>query len=120
MTRRNRKYVLDTHIFIQGFREPAANDTLQQFHRVFAPFEACVTYDGPTALDPLAHPFQQDSVALNLERLYVPSIVAALIPTEASLLFDQYQTVTATTAMGREVTVPLEFSHPTKTITFTL
>lgn len=87
---------------------------------VFAPFDACVTYDGPTALDPLAYPFQQDSVALNLERLYVPSIVAALIPTEASLLFDQYQTVTATTAMGREVTVPLEFSHPTKTITFTL
>ncbi|OFV90287.1 MAG: hypothetical protein A3G76_04735 [Acidobacteria bacterium RIFCSPLOWO2_12_FULL_65_11] len=39
MTRRDRKYVLDTHLFIQGFREPSANQALQQFHRVFAPFE---------------------------------------------------------------------------------
>ena len=33
------KYVLDTNFFIQGFREPAANDALQEFHRSFAPFE---------------------------------------------------------------------------------
>lgn len=37
--RRTRKYVLDTQLFIHGFREPAANDALQQFHRNFAPFE---------------------------------------------------------------------------------
>jgi predicted nucleic acid-binding protein len=36
---RGRKYVLDTQLFIQGFREPAANDALQEFHRVCAPFE---------------------------------------------------------------------------------
>lgn len=34
-----RKYVLDTQLFIQGFRDVAANEALQQFHRVFAPFE---------------------------------------------------------------------------------
>ncbi len=35
----DRKYVLDTQLFIQGFREPSANEALQQFHRSFAPFE---------------------------------------------------------------------------------
>ncbi len=39
MTRTARKYVLDTQLFIHGFRDPAANQALQQFHRVFAPFE---------------------------------------------------------------------------------
>ncbi len=39
MTRAPRKYVLDTQIFIQAFREPDANQALQDFHRVFAPFE---------------------------------------------------------------------------------
>lgn len=39
MSRRSRKYVLDTQLFISGFRERAANEALQQFHRVFAPFE---------------------------------------------------------------------------------
>ena len=34
-----RKYILDTQLFIQGFRDRAANEALQQFHRVFAPFE---------------------------------------------------------------------------------
>ncbi len=32
----DRKYVLDTQLFIQGFREPSANEVLQQFHRSFA------------------------------------------------------------------------------------
>jgi predicted nucleic acid-binding protein len=35
----SRKYVLDTHLFINAFRDPAANEALQQFHTVFAPFE---------------------------------------------------------------------------------
>lgn len=39
MTRTSRKYVLDTQLFINAFRDPAANDALQHFHRVFAPFE---------------------------------------------------------------------------------
>lgn len=37
--RPERKYVLDTNIFIRAFRDPAANQALQQFHRAFAPFE---------------------------------------------------------------------------------
>ena len=40
MTRRpSLKYVLDTQLFIHGFRNRAANEALQQFHRVFAPVE---------------------------------------------------------------------------------
>jgi predicted nucleic acid-binding protein len=39
VTRRARKYTLDTHLFVQGFREPKANASLQGFHRAFAPFE---------------------------------------------------------------------------------
>ena len=39
MTPGSRKYILDTHLFIQGFREPAANEALQRFHRSYAPFE---------------------------------------------------------------------------------
>lgn len=39
MTRATRKYVLDTQLFINAFRDPAANETLQRFHRAFAPFE---------------------------------------------------------------------------------
>ena len=39
MTPTTRKYVLDTQLFIQGFRDRAANEALRQFHRGFAPFE---------------------------------------------------------------------------------
>lgn len=39
MTRTSPKYVLDTQLFINAFRDPAANEALQQFHRFFAPFE---------------------------------------------------------------------------------
>jgi predicted nucleic acid-binding protein len=39
VTRPSRKYVLDTQLFINGFRDPIANEALQQFHRAFSPFE---------------------------------------------------------------------------------
>jgi predicted nucleic acid-binding protein len=39
VTRRARKYVLDTQLFINAFRYPAANEALQRFHRAFSPFE---------------------------------------------------------------------------------
>jgi predicted nucleic acid-binding protein len=39
VTRRPRKYVLDTQIFINAFRDPAANEALQRFHRAFSTFE---------------------------------------------------------------------------------
>lgn len=39
MTRSDRKYVLDTHVFIDAFRDPIANERLQRFHRAFSPFE---------------------------------------------------------------------------------
>lgn len=34
-----RKYVLDTNLFVRAFREEAANGELQRFHQLFAPFE---------------------------------------------------------------------------------
>jgi predicted nucleic acid-binding protein len=37
--RASRKYVLDTQLFINAFRDPVANEALQQFHRAFSPFE---------------------------------------------------------------------------------
>ena len=39
MTRPTRRYVLDTQLFIDAFRDQTANETLQRFHRAFAPFE---------------------------------------------------------------------------------
>jgi predicted nucleic acid-binding protein len=39
VTRATPKYVLDTQLFIDAFRDSAANETLQRFHRAFAPFE---------------------------------------------------------------------------------
>lgn len=39
MTGTTRKYVLDTQLFIDAFRDPTANAALQRFHRAFAPFE---------------------------------------------------------------------------------
>lgn len=34
-----RKFVLDTQLFINAFRDPAANEALQRFHRAFSSFE---------------------------------------------------------------------------------
>jgi predicted nucleic acid-binding protein len=34
-----RKFVLDTNLFIQAFRDAQANASLQRFHELFAPFE---------------------------------------------------------------------------------
>lgn len=34
-----RKFLLDTNLFVQGFRDPQANASLQRFHQLFAPFE---------------------------------------------------------------------------------
>jgi len=39
MAKRDRKYALDTNVFIRSFRDKSENDAIQRFHRVFAPFE---------------------------------------------------------------------------------
>ena len=39
MTRSPRRYVLDTQLFINAFRDPVVNERLQLFHRAFSPFE---------------------------------------------------------------------------------
>lgn len=39
MARKERKYTLDTNVFIGSFRNDAENGAIQLFHRVFGPFE---------------------------------------------------------------------------------
>src|SRR5437867_3439769 len=39
MNRSERKYTLDTNLFIEALRDRAINDKLIQFHAAFAPFE---------------------------------------------------------------------------------
>ena len=39
MTRSARTYVLDTQLFINAFRDPAANEELRRFHQAFSPLE---------------------------------------------------------------------------------
>lgn len=39
MNAAERRYILDTNLFVRGFREPSANAELQRFHYAFAPFE---------------------------------------------------------------------------------
>jgi predicted nucleic acid-binding protein len=39
VTRSSRRYVLDTQLFINAFRDPSANERLQAFHQAFSPFE---------------------------------------------------------------------------------
>lgn len=39
MIRAAPRFVLDTHLFIDAFRDPGANEALQRFHSSFAPFE---------------------------------------------------------------------------------
>ena len=39
MPSRERKYAVDTNLFIRAFRDPAANAALVRFHAAFAPFE---------------------------------------------------------------------------------
>ncbi len=39
MPRRERKYALDTNLFIESFRQPRAKEAIQRFHRALGPFE---------------------------------------------------------------------------------
>ena len=39
MAKRDQKYALDTNVFIRSFRDDAACDAIQFFHRAFGPFE---------------------------------------------------------------------------------
>lgn len=39
MAARERKYTLDTNLYIRAFRDPAASAALRLFHTAFAPFE---------------------------------------------------------------------------------
>lgn len=65
MSRRERKYSLDTNLYIRAFRDPKANAALQLFHTVFAPFE----YLSAVVVQELAAGVRTPAAAHRLERL---------------------------------------------------
>ncbi len=65
MPRRERKYTLDTNLFIHAFRDPAANAALQLFHTAFAPFE----YLSAVVVQELRAGAQAEGAAVRLQQL---------------------------------------------------
>lgn len=70
MSRPARKYVLDTHIFINAFRDPLVNETLQRFHRGFAPFEHLSVIVAQELRAGVRHPKDRKALERNVLRVY--------------------------------------------------
>ena len=70
MTRATRKYVLDTQLFIQAFRQPGANQALQDFHRLFAPFEYFSVIVGQELRAGIHHPRDRKALEKNVLRVF--------------------------------------------------
>lgn len=70
MSRQARKYVLDTHIFINAFRDPLVNETLQRFHRGFAPFEHLSVIVAQELRAGVKHPKDRKALERNVLRVY--------------------------------------------------
>ena len=89
MTRTTPKFVLDTQLFIDAFRDPTTNEALQRFHRAFAPFEylsVVVAHElragvrrerDRKALEPTSSAYLSDPGG-HLRPLPVPGIVRAI------------------------------------------
>ncbi len=67
MPRRERKYALDTNLFVQSFRMIEAKEALERFHRVFGPFE----YLSAIVVQELRAGVQSPVAARGLERYIV-------------------------------------------------
>jgi len=65
VARRERKYTLDTNLFVRAFRDPAENAALQLFHTAFAPFE----YLSAVVAQELRAGARTDDAADRLQRL---------------------------------------------------
>lgn len=70
MSRPARKYVLDTHLFINAFRDPLVNETLQRFHRGFAPFEHLSVIVAQELRAGVRHPKDRKALERNVLRVY--------------------------------------------------
>lgn len=70
MSRPARKYVLDTHIFINAFRDPLVNETLQRFHRGFAPFEHLSVIVAQELRAGVRHPKDRKALERSVLRVY--------------------------------------------------
>jgi predicted nucleic acid-binding protein len=70
VTRRPRKYVLDTQIFINAFRDPAANEALQRFHRAFSPFEYLSVIVAQELRAGVKHPADRKALERNVLRVF--------------------------------------------------
>ena len=70
MRRASRKYVLDTQLFINAFRDRRANDVLQDFHRVFAPFEYFSVIVGQELRAGIRRPQDRKALEKNVLRVF--------------------------------------------------
>ena len=70
MSRPARKYVLDAHIFINAFRDPLVNETLQRFHRGFAPFEHLSVIVAQELRAGVRHPKDRKALERNVLKVY--------------------------------------------------
>jgi predicted nucleic acid-binding protein len=70
VTRARRKYVLDTQLFIQAFRDPGANEALQQFHRGFAPSEYLSTVVAQELRAGIQRPRDRKALQKNVLAIY--------------------------------------------------
>ena len=70
MTRTARKYVLDTQLFINAFRDPVANEELQRFHRAFAPFEHLSVIVAQELRAGVKRPTDRNALERNVLRIY--------------------------------------------------
>ena len=70
MSRPARRYVLDTHIFINAFRDPLVNETLQRFHRGFAPFEHLSVIVAQELRAGVRHPKDRKALERNVLKVY--------------------------------------------------
>ena len=66
----SRRYVLDTQLFIQAFRDQRANDALQDFHRVFAPFEYFSVIVGQELRAGIQRPPDRKALEKNVFRIF--------------------------------------------------
>ena len=70
MTRVTRKYILDTQLFINAFRDPVANEALQQFHRAYAPFEHFSVIVAQELLAGVRRPQDRKALERNVLKVY--------------------------------------------------
>lgn len=70
MTRLAPKYVLDTQLFINAFRDPIANEVLQRFHRAFSPFEHLSGIVAQELRAGVRHPTDRKALERNVLRVF--------------------------------------------------